>query len=325
MSGLMAFAGHPAELAAIGWRVLDRFRIGSRFAISPHGLGIAAGYLAGAFILGREGPKRGVSERVVNSLVFWGLIGAMVGARVGYVITHLSQFSNVGDMLAVWRGGISLVGGIVGWVLATIPIIRSNRLSILNTFDAAAMPLAVGVVVGRVGDLIIGDHLGTPTNFFLAFRYYGGNLAGYGCASGLCSISLAHGRSQEITHTGAVLRAGPPTFHVLARGIGVNQTALYDWFSAMGLTLFLLWLMRRERRAGVLTIGFVVWYAAARVITDFLRVENRFLGLTGSQWTSLAAIVLCLVVLRWVRGRPETSPPEIATAITRPPPHDGVP
>jgi phosphatidylglycerol:prolipoprotein diacylglycerol transferase len=294
---------HSGEtIASVGWKVLDRFHILGPFAISPHGVGIAAGYLAGALILAREGPKRGVPERVVNSIAFWGLIGAIVGARVGYVITHVSQFANIGDVLAVYNGGISLVGGIIGWVLVAIPLIRANRLSILNTFDAAAMPLAVGVVIGRIGDLIIGDHLGTPTNFFLAFRYWGGNLAGYTCTNGSCSIQLAHGRSQTITHAGATLYS--PTFDVVARGVGVNQTAMYDWLSAMGLTLFLLWMMRRHHRVGVLTMGFVIWYAAARVITDFLRVENRFLGLTGSQWASLAAIALCIGVLVRIRRAP---------------------
>jgi phosphatidylglycerol---prolipoprotein diacylglyceryl transferase len=297
-------AHHTVSLASIGWKVLDRFHIGSSFALSPHGIGIAAGYLGGAFVLAREGPKRGVDERTINSLVFWGLIGAMVGARVGYVITHVSQFHNIGDVLAVYNGGISLIGGIIGWVLVAIPLIRSQRLSILNTFDAAAMPLAVGVVIGRVGDLIIGDHLGTPTNFVLAFRYYGGNLSGYDCSTiaGSCFTTLSRGRQQVITHDDAWLYDA--THRVLAHGIGVNQTALYDWLSAMGLTLFLLWMMRRHHRVGVLTMGFVIWYAAARVITDFLRVENRFLGLTGSQWASLAAIALCIGVLVRIRRAP---------------------
>ena len=259
-----SFVGHHGvELAAIGWKVLDRFHIGGKFALSPHGIGIAAGYLAGAFVLAHEGPKRGVSERAINSLVFWGLIGSMVGARAGYVITHLSQFHSIGDVLAVYQGGISLIGGIIGWVILAIPLIRSHRLSILNTFDAAAMPLAVGVVVGRVGDLIIGDHLGTPTNFVLAFRYYGGNLSGYDCSTrrGSCFTTFSHGREQVVTHARAWLCDA--NHHLLAQGIGVNETALYDWLSAMGLTLFLLWMMRKEHRVGVLVMTFVIWYAAA--------------------------------------------------------------
>jgi len=52
----------PSLLAWIGWHVLDRFRFGSRFAISPHGLGIAIGYLAGSYVLIFEGKKRGISR-----------------------------------------------------------------------------------------------------------------------------------------------------------------------------------------------------------------------------------------------------------------------
>jgi phosphatidylglycerol:prolipoprotein diacylglycerol transferase len=298
-----SFVHDGAALAAIGWKVLDRVHFGGSFALSPHGVGIAVGYLAGAFVLAHEGPKRGVSERAVNSLVFWGLIGAIVGARVGYVITHASQFHSVGDVFAVYRGGISLIGGIIGWILVAIPILRGYRLSVLNTFDAAAMPLAVGVVICRVGDLIIGDHLGTPTNFFLAFRYDGGNLAGYDCTSvaGTCTIQLSDDRTQVITHDAA--RLFDANFHQIAHGVGVNQTALYDWLSAMGLTLLLLWLLRSEHRVGVITISFALWYAAVRVLTDFLRVENRFLGLTGSQWASLAVIALCIGLLAWIRRR----------------------
>src|SRR5919197_1439151 len=84
-----------ASLAAITWHVLDRVHIGSSFAISPHGVGIAVGYLAGAYVFLHEGPKRGVSEEQISSLVFWGLIGAMIGARVGYVLSHLSEFHSI--------------------------------------------------------------------------------------------------------------------------------------------------------------------------------------------------------------------------------------
>jgi prolipoprotein diacylglyceryl transferase len=274
------------------------------------------GYLAGAFVLSHEGPKRGVPERAVNSLVFWGLIGAIVGARVGYVITHASQFHSVGDVFAVYRGGISLIGGIIGWILVAIVILRGYKLSVLNTFDSAAMPLAVGIVIGRVGDLIIGDHLGTPTNFFLTFRYWGGNLSGYDCTTvaGTCTTQLSHDRTQVITHDGA--RRFDSSFHQIAHAIGVNQTAFYDWLSAMGLTLFLLWLLQRDHRVGVITIAFALWYAAVRVLTDALRVENRFLGLTGSQWASLAVIALCIGLLVWIRRRPirsdegSTPPPD---------------
>jgi phosphatidylglycerol---prolipoprotein diacylglyceryl transferase len=316
MRALTLFAADLQTVAAIGWKVLDRFRIGGSFAISPHGVGIAVGYLCGSLIFMHEGPKRGISEEQVSSLVLWGLVGSIVGARVGYILAHLSQFNSVTDMLAIYRGGISLVGGIIGWLVASIPIVRRNHIKALDAFDAAAMPLAVGIVIGRVGDLIIGDHLGKPTSWLLAWQYHGGNLAGYDCSSGAqgCLSQLSGGHEQVITTHAATLFG--PDGTVLGRGVGVHQTALYDFLLTMGLALFLLWLMRAPRRAGVLTCVFAIWYASGRVLTDFLRVERRFAGLTGSQWTCLAAIVLCTGLLLWWRAKDGRASPDE-------PPEDG--
>lgn len=294
-----------APLAAIGWHVLDRFHIGSRFAVSPHGVGIAVGYLAGAWVLTHEGPKRGVSEEQVSSLVFWGLIGSIVGARVGYVLSHLSEFHSVLDVVAVYRGGISLVGGIVGWIVVSLPVIRRMRIRVLDVFDSAAMPLAVGIVLGRIGDLVIGDHLGKPTSWALAFQYHGGNLSGYDCttAHGACTISLFGGQSETVTRTGA--RLYDSSLHVLQHGVGVHQTALYDFLSTMVLVLLLLWLLRKPRRRGIPVLAFGTWYAGMRIVTDFLRVENRFLGLTGSQWASVAVVAFCTLTLLWFALHPK--------------------
>src|ERR1051325_58366 len=94
---------HVHLLAAIGWKVLDRFHFGSSFAISPHGVGIAVGYLAGGYVLLFEAERRGIPEDKASSMVFWALIGAIVGARLFYVIGHFSEFGGIGDMLAVDR------------------------------------------------------------------------------------------------------------------------------------------------------------------------------------------------------------------------------
>ena len=92
-------------LASIGWPVLDRIHLFGDFAISPHGIGIALGFLFGAWILQHEGPKRGVSVEHINTMVFWALIGTIIGARLFFVIGHFSEFDGVGDMLACGTGG----------------------------------------------------------------------------------------------------------------------------------------------------------------------------------------------------------------------------
>ena len=289
-------------LGAVGWPVLDRVHVFGDFAISPHGLGIAIGFLFGAWIFTREGPKRGVTVDHVNSMVFWALVGAIVGARLFYVIAHFSEFDGIGDMLAIWRGGISLLGGIAGAVLVNLPQMRRNGYRFFQVMDGAVIGLAFGIAFGRIGDLIIGDHFGKPTSWLLAFRYEGGVPAGYTCLSGVCTTVLQGDQQIHLASTGAVLLAADRHTE-LAMGVGVHQTALYDMIGATVLFLVLYGLSRAPRRLGILTLTFGAWYGAMRVIEDFLRVDKRFFGMTGSQWTGLTVSVVCAVaLLLWAIG-----------------------
>jgi phosphatidylglycerol:prolipoprotein diacylglycerol transferase len=294
-----------ATVAVIGWKVLDRFRFGSRFAISPHGLGIAIGYLAGAYVLVHEAKKRGITEDQSGAMVFWALVGAIVGARFFYVVAHFGEpgLKTIGDVFAVYRGGISLLGGIFGAVIFAYPLMRRYKLRFLQAMDTAAIGLPLGIVIGRIGDLVIGDHLGKPTSWLLAIRYDGGTLSGYTCSAGRCVAALFGGQSQEITHLGATHfgQAG----QILGHGIGVHQTALYDFLSTMVLVLVLVWMNRRPRRTGIMVMTFATWYAGMRIITDFLRVDKRFFGLTGSQWGSVLVVVLCVATLIRFAMKPE--------------------
>lgn len=304
-------------LGSVGWPVLDRVHVFGDFAISPHGLGIAIGFLFGAWILTREGPKRGVTVDHVNSMVFWALVGAIVGARLFYVIAHFSEFDGIGDMLAIWRGGISLLGGIAGAVLVNLPLMRRYGYGFFQVMDGAVIGLSFGIAFGRIGDLIIGDHFGKPTSWLLAFRYEGGTPAGYSCLSGVCSTLLQGDKQIHLASSGARLLAADGQTE-LATGIGVHQTALYDMIGATVLFLVLYGLSRAPRRLGVLTLTFGAWYGAMRVIEDFLRVDKRFFGMTGSQWTGLTVSIVCAVaLLLWAfgpsRGRAERAEPAPAS------------
>jgi phosphatidylglycerol:prolipoprotein diacylglycerol transferase len=297
-------------LAAIGWPVLDRVHIGSTFAISPHGVGIALGFLLGAWFLTREGPKRGVALDHINSMVFWALVGAIVGARLFYVIAHYSEFNSIGDMLAVYRGGISLLGGIAGAILVNIPLMRKHGYRFFQVMDGAVIGLAFGIAVGRIGDLIIGDHLGKPTSWLLAWEYKGGTLAPpWGCKGGICQASLQDGHLETFSRAGATLLDS--SGHVIAQGVGVHQTAMYDMGLAWILFGILWFLNKKDRRIGVLTLTFGLYYGLARVLEDSLRIDKRFGPFTGSQWTALTVATLSAITLVWWALHPsdDAAPP----------------
>jgi phosphatidylglycerol:prolipoprotein diacylglycerol transferase len=298
-------------LASVGWPVLDRFRFGDAIAISPHGLGIAFGFLVGAWLLMRLAPRRGIPESLASSIVFWSVIGSLVGARIAYVIAHVSDFASPLDWFKIWEGGISLLGGIAGATIANAVSIKRQeyRFRFFQVADAIAPCLALGISVGRIGDLIIGDHLGKPTSWLLAWTYEGGTLAPpFSCGGDSCTASLQGDFTQTIDRAGAVLREGT---EVVARGLGVHQTALYDMLLAGLLFAFLWWFIRSPRREGVTTLVFGLAYGCIRLLEDTLRIDKRFGPFTGSQWTALIVAIFAtgLLIFWAVTKRPGPTSP----------------
>src|SRR5688500_1083093 len=293
----------PAFLASVGWPVLDRFRLGD-IAISPHGLGIAVGFMVGAWLFTKLAVRRGVPVEAANSVVFWSLIGAVVGARVAYVIAHVSEFESPLEWVQIWKGGISLLGGIAGATIANAVNIKRQtyRFRFFQIADAIVPSLALGIAVGRIGDLIIGDHLGKPTSWLLAWTYEGGRLAPpFRCGGDSCSADLQGGFEMTIDRTQAVLREGS---RVVAEGIGVHQTALYDMLLAGLLFAFLWWFIRSPRREGVATLAFGLSYGCIRLLEDSVRIDKRFGPFTGSQWTALTvAIVATGLLIYWAASK----------------------
>lgn len=97
-------------------------------------------------------------------------------------------------------------------------------------------------------------------------------------------------------------------------GTVVHPVALYDLILTTALLLVLLWFLRSPRATGSVIALFTLWYAGGRILTDFLRTDpRRFAGLTGSQLTSILAIVAIAVAL-WVRARKGADTPSVPVA-----------
>ncbi|MBV9041980.1 MAG: prolipoprotein diacylglyceryl transferase [Acidimicrobiia bacterium] len=265
----------PTVVGFISYHPLVHVKLGP-LNISPHGVGIAVGFLAGARLMLPAANRKGIKDEQVYALLTRAAIGAIIGARLAYVVNHLSDYSSPLEILKVWHGGISLLGGIAGAILLALPKMKAERLSFWKVMDAAAPGMALGVIIGRIGDLIVADHLGKSTKFFL----------GYKCPDAV-TASPCHGSTQGMS-AGAI----------------VHQTALYDFISTIFLLLFLLRLRRKERYDSFLILVFAVWYGAMRIVEDFLREDVRHFGLTGSQWSSIVLVAVCLILLAFYRHTP---------------------
>lgn len=267
-------------LAAISYEPLVRIHLGP-LAISPHGIFTAVGFLIGARLLLGDTRRRGISDDDMYTILTRAGIGALVGARVVYVLNHWSSYESPLEWLRVWEGGISLLGGIAGALIAVTPFVRQRRLGFFALMDLAAPWLPLGIAIGRIGDLVIADHLGESTGLPFGFR------------------------CPEVVDVGRTVGSSCPPGEV------VHLTAAYDLLVAAGVAAVLIVLRRRPLRLGERTLLLGVLYGAGRFGFDFLRADTRRLGLTGSQWTALALIVLAAYLLA-VRRRRDL--PEQATA-----------
>lgn len=269
-------------LAAISYDPLVRINLGP-LTISPHGIFTAVGFFVGAWLLLHDTRRRGIPDDDIYSILTRAGIGALVGARVVYVLNHLSSYESPLEWFKVWEGGISLLGGIAGALIAAAPEVRRRGLRFFPLMDLAAPWLPLGIAIGRIGDLIIADHLGSPTDLPFGFR---------------CPDVVDVGRT--------VGSPCPP-------GEVVHLTAAYDMLIAATVAGVLILLRGRSLKLGARTLLLAILYGAGRLAFDFLREDVRRLGLTGSQWTALAVIVGASALLAHRRRRDDV-PLAVTTA-----------
>lgn len=136
-------------------------------AIRWYGLMYLAGFIAAYGLIRylakwRELP---LSKDGVSDLLFYCVVGVIAGGRLGYTL-----FYNPGyyvfhplEIFAVWQGGMSFHGGLLGVVVATLLYCRRHRLPVLLTGDILTTAATIGLGLGRLGNFINAELWGRPT------------------------------------------------------------------------------------------------------------------------------------------------------------------
>ena len=130
-------------------------------AIAWHGIFTAVGILFGVWLPLRLIRPR-VSEEDATAVATWGVVGGIIGARIVHVIDAWQYYlANPLQILLIWTGGIAIWGGAIGGVLAGVFVAVRRGLPIGFGADAAAPGIALGFAIGRIGDIINGEHWAT--------------------------------------------------------------------------------------------------------------------------------------------------------------------
>ena len=134
--------------------------------IAWHGLTIAIGIVIGGLAVAHDARRRGLDPERVYAIGMILVIGALVGGRAFYLLEH-GELDDPG----AWFGttGFTFYGGFIAAALGIAYYLRRQRLGVAY-LDAIAAGLPLGLAIGRIGDVINGEHYGPASDFFLAVR-----------------------------------------------------------------------------------------------------------------------------------------------------------
>ena len=101
-------------------------------------------------------------------MIVWVALGVVLGGRVGYVLFYNFEeyLADPLEMLAIWRGGMSFHGGLLGAILAILLFARRRGLNGLAMLDLAAAVTPIGLFFGRIANFINGELWGRPAPDF---------------------------------------------------------------------------------------------------------------------------------------------------------------
>ena len=138
-----------------------------------HGVFTAVGIIGGVSLSVYLAQRDGIPSDVGQEIALVAVPCAIVGARLFYVFEHWSQFDdNLSDIvLNITEGGITLYGGLIGGVVGGLIYALYHRWPIAIGLDAAAPGMILGQGIGRIGDLVNGEHLSTASDLPWAFKY----------------------------------------------------------------------------------------------------------------------------------------------------------
>jgi phosphatidylglycerol:prolipoprotein diacylglycerol transferase len=210
----------------------------------------------------------------VDDFLSWAVLGVVLGGRLGYVLIYqpLEFLAAPWRIFAVWEGGMSFHGGMLGVAIAMVPFCRQQGLRYLGFADRVAVGAPIGLFLGRCANFINGELWGRKAPDWLPWRMIFPN-------------------------------AGPDPRH---------PSQIYQALMEGVLLFVILFALSRSAlvraRFGMLTGCFLIGYGIFRIIGEMFREPDGFLGYlfagaTMGQWLSAPMVIAGIVLV--LRAKPD--------------------
>lgn len=226
-----------------------------------HAIFSAIGIFAGYWIARRYAPMAGITADDIDKVTIWCILGGLLGARVVFVADNWELYSgDPGRILRVWSGGMAIWGGILGGITGGVVASWAHGLKVPAVRDLGGMGLILGQGIGRIGDLINGEHHSEATDLPWAFRYTNPNTLAARDASG----------------------------NTFPEHPATTYEMLFD-FAILGILILLI---RRWGGTGRVFWVYILLYSTGRFLVSFIRLDPMTGPLQLAQWLGLAGMVL---------------------------------
>ncbi len=144
-------------LGAVIWLLLPRIsEPGFGLPIRGYGTMLLAGFLSGTALVAWRALRLGIDPELMITLIFWGFVPGIIGARVYYVLTHANEFHSFGEMLNITQGGLVVYGSLIGGMLGFGAFLIRYRLPLLPMLDLLTPGMLLGLALGRLGCFLNG-------------------------------------------------------------------------------------------------------------------------------------------------------------------------
>jgi phosphatidylglycerol:prolipoprotein diacylglycerol transferase len=215
------------------------------------------------------------SGKDLDDLLFYGVIGVILGGRLGYVLFYKPAYyaAHPAEILAVWQGGMSFHGGFLGALAAMWFFARKSERRWFEVADFVAPLVPLGLAAGRLGNFINAELPGRITDLPWAMVF--------------------------------------PNIDDQPR----HPSQLYQFaLEGLALFALLWWFASRRRPRAAVSALFLIGYGVFRFIAEFARAPDEFLGLlafgmTMGQWLSIPMVLAGAAMMAWAYRRSSPDPP----------------
>ena len=249
--------------------ILDKWGI----EVTWHGLFTALGVIIGVAVATAFARRAGYQEDTIYNVALCLVIGGIVGARALYVIENFSDFKDDPlDIIRVNTGGISIYGALIGGTIGGWLYAYFRKVPNLpRGADIAVMGGILGMAVGRIGDVINGEHFASDTDLPWGVVY-------------------THANSPSV-----IANVTQPQHPAVA----------YEMIGDVVIFGILLFIFLRVNRAGVTFFAWVFLYGLLRTLVSFLRLDDIvFSGLRTAQLIGIAGMVVGLGGMSYLLRKP---------------------